>query len=225
MLIRVEDEVTSLISPSKRLTDTKTLQVLSEFLSGTNNLSVDAKKDLFLANTKVAGLLSGGLVYALMAKKVAERYGNESGTGMNVIAAAVDADGKRAVFERGPDDPKVGRLIVVDDMIDKGGSILCAAHAAEDVFTGATINSGLYYSYAKGRIPPSQKKHLTHLEMEFQEFADLTESNQLEQAKTVLTAAYKYACENGVTLQRGWYIRAARYFEDSVALIGKEPKT
>lgn len=225
MLIRVEEEVTSLTSPSKRLSDSETLKVLSEFLSGANDLGGDAKKDLFLPNTKVAGLLSGGLVYALMAKKVAERYGNESGTGMNVIAVAVDADGKRAVFERGSADPTVARLIVVDDVIDKGGSILCAAHAAEDLFTGATINSGLYQSYANGRIPASQRKHLDHLSGVFQDFADLTESNHLEQARAVLIAAYEYACQNGVTLQRGWYKRAARYFEDSVALIGNEPKT
>ncbi len=225
MLIRVEEVASSLTSPSKRLSDAETLQVLTEFISGTNNLSVDARKELFLADTKVAGLLSGGLVYALMAKKIAEHYGNESGKGMTVIAVAVDAEGKQAVFERSPNDGKVRRLIVVDDMIDQGGSILCAAHTAEEVFTEATVNSGLYYSYAKGRIPINHRKHLDHLSGMFQDFADLTESDRLDEARVLLVSAFKYASEHGVTLQRGWYKRAARYFHDSASIIGDEPNT
>ena len=223
MLLRVDEEASSLTAPTKRLSDAETLRVLVEFTSGTNNLSIEAKRDLLLPDTRVAALLSGGLVYALMAKKIAERYGNESGTGMTVIAAAVDPEGKRAVFEHCGDVQTVRRLIVVDDVIDKGGTILCAAHAAEDVFTGATINSGLYYSYPNGRVSRNQRKHLDHLSLMWLDFVDYTEASHLNEARETLVSAYQYARENGVALQRGWYTRAARYFEDSSSIIGDDP--
>lgn len=224
MALRTEEFVGNLESPDRRLNDAETLQVIREFTVGTNDLSNEAKDSLFSSSTKVAGLLSGGLVYALMAKKIAERYGCESGNEMNVIAVAVGTDANQAVFELDGTDQQVDKLVLVDDVIDSGSSILSALNAAEEVFIGSNIYCGLRTSNAKGRISNSRKAHIAHLSSWVQDFADLTDEGQLTEAKKMLVEAHAYATANGVTLQPGWYRRSARYFPDAEALIGKIPE-
>lgn len=222
LLIRVEEKVGSLMSPSKPLSEEEMRGVLVEFIRGVNCLSRNAEDVLFSPTTTIAGIMSGGLVYPLMAKKIAERYGDNGANTLTVIGVAVDGESKRVVFERVSNEDKVKHLIIVDDMIDKGGTVLAAANGAEDVFTGATIYNGVgAASYPTGRIPPTQKKHMNHLGRVFQDFADLTESGRLEEARVVLIEACAYAQENGVKLLPGWHKRAARYFKDSASLLGE----
>jgi hypothetical protein len=225
LMIRVEEQVGSLSSPQRLLDLNAAREVLQEFLLGTNCLTIDAQKAYFAEGTAVGGLLSGGLVYALMAGKVLERYGDESISQPKILPVAVDGEGKRGRFALSvlQSTAQVERLILVDDMIDRGGSMHCAVTAAEDVFTKSDIHSGVRTSYAKGRIPPSQAVHISHLSNMFQDFADLTESGELDAARVLLVSAFEYASENGVIPQRGWYKRAARFFADSAQITGKDP--
>jgi hypothetical protein len=222
LLIRTEEKTASLMSPSKPLSQAEMREVVKEFTSGTNCLTINAQEILFSPDTRIAGIISGGLVYALMVKKISERYGDNQASSLAVLAVAVDGEGKQAVFEKSGDVHRVKHLVVVDDLIDKGGSVVCAAHNAEDIFTGAAIYSGVNpTSYPAGRIPPSQRRHMGHLEGLFQDFADLTESGKLSEAWAILMAAAEYAQANGVKLQPGWRKRAARYFTGPAGLMGR----
>jgi hypothetical protein len=223
MIIRLEEKVGSLSSPSRALNVADARGVLQEFLVGTNCLTIDAQKGFFSNETVVGGIMSGGLVYALMASKIIQRYGEDALSQMKVIAVAVNSDGKKAFFESDGREQQITRLILTDDMIDKGGSMHCAMKAAEDIYISADIYSGVRTSYAKGRIPPSQAAHLDHLACLFQDFADFTESGQFKEARALLIAATDYALEHGVTLQRGWFKRAARHIPDAAEIMGKDP--
>lgn len=206
MLVRIEEKGGSLGDPDHRLTEEEMLYVLEEFLRGTNDLSPDAIKIFFNKNTKVGGILSGGSVYTEMVKKITARYADPS-LAVDTFVIAADKEKERAVFESGPSDNSVQAVIVADDMIDKGGTLLTAFWSAGEGFPNATIYSGKGTDQPGGFQKRRNQKHMTHLEMTFQDFADLSEESKNDEALEIFNQAEQYAKENNVTLQPGWYIR------------------
>ena len=100
--------------------------------------------------------------------------------------------------------------VLVDDMINKGGTMITALQAAGEYFPRAYIRSG------KGFDRPGeweQRKNawfMTHLEGVFQDFADLSEQGKDDEAMKVYAEAEAYAKNNGVELQAGWHKRRQR---------------
>ena len=209
MLVRVEEKCQSLKNPNHRLTEEETRYVLQEFLLGTNDLSVNAIKKFFLKNTKIGGILSGGSVYVEVVKKLVERYSDQALT-VNTFAIAVDKEKKKAVFESDDADDTMQTVVVVDDMIDKGGTILTALWAVGEQFPNATIYSGKGTDQPGGFEERRIRKHMTHLSVLFQDFADFSEAGRNDEALMLFEQAEQYAKSNGVLLQNGWYKRKER---------------
>jgi len=209
MLARVEEKSGSLGNSDHRLTEEEMRYVLQEFLRGTNDLTVDAIKKFFRNDTKIGGILSGGSVYAEMVKKITTRYADPSLT-VDTFVIAVDKEQKKAVFESGDSDNSVQTVIVTDDMIDKGGTLLTALWSVGEQFPNATIYSGKGTDHPGGFEKRRIEKHMDYLGMIFQDFADCSEEGKYNEALAIFDQAEKYAKENNVTLQPGWYKRKER---------------
>ncbi|MDD4900741.1 MAG: phosphoribosyltransferase family protein [Patescibacteria group bacterium] len=209
MLARVEEKAQSITSPDHRLTQDEIRYVLQEFLRGTNDLTVNAVEKFFKKNTKISGILSGGSVYVELVKKIIEKYGDHS-INVDSFVIAVDKESKKAVFEASETDATTQTVIIADDMVDKGGTLLTALWAAGEQFPNATIYSGLGTDQPGGFEKRRTEKYLGHLVMLFQDFADLSEEGKNKEALAILKQAEQYAKENRVTLPPGWYKRKER---------------
>ncbi len=223
IVTRLEETVSSAYNPSRKLNLEEAKYVLSQFLNGTNCLQCKAQESFFSSSSVVGGLLSVGLVYALVAKKVMERYGEESISQINVVPVAVSVGKNVAKFGSVGQEEQVKEVVLVDDMIDSGRSLRCAMTAAEDIFRSADIFSGICTSYSEGRESPSQIAHSRHLSRLFHKFADFVEDNNLGQARTILIDAVSYSRQHGSPLAGGWYGVSKRAFSDAEQILGPRP--
>ena len=213
ILARIEEKNGSLSDPDHKLTEEEMKYVLQEFLRGTNDLTEDAIEKIFNKNAKIGGILSGGSVYAEMVKKITARYADPSLT-VDTFVIAVDKEQKKAVFESGESDNSVQAVIVTDDMIDKGETLLTALWNAGEHFPNATIYSGKGTYQPGGFEKRRIQKHMDYLTDIFQDFADLSEEGKNDEALVLFDQAEKYAKENNVTLQPGWYKRKERILKN-----------
>lgn len=209
MLARIEEKAQSIEAPDHKLTQEEMKYVLQEYLIGTNDLTINAKEKFFEKDTRVGGIISGGSVYVELVKKIVKRYGNHS-LAINSFVIAVDKQNKRAVFEASESDETAQTVIVTDDMIDKGGTLLTALWAIGEQFPNATIHSGKGTDQPGGFEKRRIKKHMEHLGMLFFDFTDLSEERQNDKALALFRQAAQYANENQVTLPQGWYKRKKR---------------
>jgi len=209
MLARIEEKAQSICTPDHKLIQGEMVYVLHEFLRGTNDLNVNAVQRFFERDTRVGGILSGGSVYLEMVKKIIDRYADPSLTVYSFVVA-VDKKNKEAVFETSGADKDTRTVIIVDDMINTGSTVITALWSASKYFPNATIYSGKGTDQAGGFAKRSVDKHMQHLEEIFQDFADLSENGQKNEALTVFRQAEEYAQRNNVRLQPGWYRRKER---------------
>lgn len=205
MLVRIEEKARSFKAPDHKLTEEELGYVLQEFLSGTNNLTIDAIEKFFKKDTKIGGILSGGSVYVELAKKIVDRYGDSS-CSIDSFVIAVDKHKKKAVFETSGSDADTRTVIVADDMIDKGGTMRTALQAAGGEFPNATVYSGVGIDWPGDFEKRRQEEHENYLFGIFQNFAELAESRKNTEALAIFDQAEKYAIENKVKLQAGWYV-------------------
>jgi hypothetical protein len=126
------------------------------------------------------------------------------------FVVAVDKEKKKAVFEGSKSDFGTRTVILTDDMINKGGTLLTALWTTGEQFPDATIYSGKGTDHPGGFEERRSKKHLGYLSGLFQDFADLSEEGKNEEALNLFNQAEKYANENNVQLQAGWYKRKER---------------
>lgn len=141
ILARIEEKAQSIGMPDHKLTQEELKYVLQGFLRRTNDLTINAIEKFFEKDTKIGGILSGGSVYVELVKKIVEKYGDSSLT-LDPFVIAVDKEKKKAVFEASENDSTTRSVIVTDDMIDKGGTLLTALWATGEQFPNATIYSG-----------------------------------------------------------------------------------
>jgi hypothetical protein len=212
MLVRIQEKAQSFRKPDHTLAQDEVEYVLHEFLVGTNDLTINAREKFFEKDTKVGGILSGGSVYLELVKTITERYGDPSLT-VNSFVIAVDKHNKRTVFEASESDLVTRTVIVTDDMVNKGGTLITALWAAGERFPNARIHSGLGTDPPGGYEKRRTEKFMGHLGMLYQDFADLSENGRNDEALTLFRQAEQYAAENNVTLQQGWYKRKARIEE------------
>lgn len=209
MLARVEERSGSLDNPDHKLTDKEMQYVLQEFLRGTNDLTVDAIEKFFNKDTKIGGILSGGSIYAEMVKKITASYADPS-LNVDTFVIAVDKEQKKAVFESSESDNSAQTVIVTDDMIHEGTTLLTALWNVGGQFPNATIYSGKGTDQPGGFERRRVQKHMDYLMDIFQDFADLSEEGKNDEALALFDQAENYAKENNVTLQPGWYKRKER---------------
>ncbi|MSR85381.1 hypothetical protein EXS71_03035 [Candidatus Uhrbacteria bacterium] len=209
MLVRVEEKAQSIVTPTHKITQEEINYVLQEFLRGTNDLSINAVEKFFEKDTKIGGILSGGSVYVELVKKIVARYGDPSLT-LNSFVIAVDKENEKAVVETSESDVATKTVIVTDDMIDKGGTLLTALWLTGEKFPNATIYSGKGTDQPGGFKKRRNEKHTGHLAGLFQDFADLSEEGRNDEALALFGRAEEYAKENKVALQPGWHKRKER---------------
>jgi len=209
MLARVQERAQSTGTPTHKLTKEEMRYVLQEFLRGTNDLTMNAIDGFFDKDTKVGGILSGGSVYLELVKKIVEKYGDPS-LKVDSFVIAVDKENKRAVFEVDKSDKDVKTVIVTDDVIDKGGTLITALWATGEEFPNAIIYSGKGTDEPGGFQKRRTEKHMSYLTGLFQDFAELSEEGKNDEALVIFDQAEKYAKENKVELQAGWHKRRAR---------------
>jgi hypothetical protein len=186
--------------------------VLQEFLQGTNDLTINARDEFFENGTKIGGILTGGSVYLELVKKIVEKYGKDSPV-LDTFVIAVDKENKKAVFETSESDAETKNVIITDDIIDKGGTVLTALWAAGEHFPKATIRSGKGTDYPGGFEERRIDKHLGYLSSLFQDYADFEELGQSDKALALFDQAEQYAKENRVELQAGWFKKKKRIEE------------
>lgn len=181
MLARIEEKTQSIKAPDHKLTEEEIKYVLQEFLRGTNDLTINAIEKFFQKDTKIGGILSGGSVYLELVKKIVEKYGDPS-LAVDSFVIAVDKESKKTAFEASEFDAAVQTIIVADDIIDRGGTLLTALWAIGQQFPNATIYSGKGTDQPGGFEKRRIEKHMGHLEMLFQDFADLSEEKRNTEA-------------------------------------------
>lgn len=208
MLVRIKDTVQSFEAPDRKLTQDELKYVIREFLRGTNDLTINAIEKFFDKDTKVGGILSGGSVYLELVKTIVERYGDGSAS-IDSFVIAVDKDGKRVAVEAGGADAAAKTVIVTDDMIDKGGTLLTALWSVGKEFPNATIYSGLGTDHPGGFEKRRSEKHHNHLSLLYQDFAEFSDEGRDEEALALFRQAEQYAKDNRVELQAGWHKRRA----------------
>jgi len=209
MLARIEEKAQSIVKPDHKLTQEDMRYVLQEFLRGTNDLTINAMEKFFKKDTKVGGILSGGSVYVELVKKIVERYGDSS-LAVNSFVIAADKQNKKTAFEANESDAATQTVIVTDDMIDKGGTLLTALWATSEQFPNATIYSGKGTDQPGGFEKRRVEEHMGYLGMLFQDFVELSEKGRNDEALALFRQAEQYAIDNKVTLQQGWYKRKER---------------
>ena len=209
ILARINEEVGSFKNPDHKLSLDELKRVLNQFLRGANNLTIQAVDAVFSADTRVGGILSGGAVYNEIVKKVIEKYADPQFK-MNTFVVGVDKEKKKAIFEKSKTDDATKEVVLVDDVIDGGDTMLNALWVAGENFPNANIRSGVGMDYAGEFNKRKNEKHMSHLSTLFQDFADFSDSGKIEEAMRIYDEAALYAKQNGVELQAGWNKRKAR---------------
>lgn len=209
VVVRHKDRSRPAGQPTQKLTATEMTDVLHEFLVGTNDLTATARQKFFDKNTKIGGILSGGSIYVEIAKLAVAKFADFP-LPISSFVIAVDKENKRAVFETSQSDSTTETVIILDDMIDKGGTVLTALGAAGEFFPNATIYCGKGTDKPGGFEKRRAQPHLDHLSTLFQDFYDLVDKKRYNEARDFFAQAERYALENRVSLQPGWYLRMKR---------------
>lgn len=202
ILVRIKEKATSFENPDHKLEFEELRYVLDEFLKGTNGLNNEAIEVMFTNSSKVGGILSGGAIYAEIVKKIIEKYADPSFK-MDTFVIAVDKHDKKAVYEHSATDGEITNVILVDDVINEGGTMITALWSAGEHFPKARIRSEKGSDYAGEWYKRREQKHLDYLYMVYQDFADLAEEGKNEEAMAVYAQAEAYAREYGVKLSAG----------------------
>lgn len=206
ILVRIAEKADSFTAPGHKLEFEELKYILQEFLRGTNGLNNEAIEAIFLPNSKVGGILSGGAIYTEIVRKVIEKYADPS-LRIDTFVVAIDKHEKRAAFEHSETDKETTNVILMDDVIHEGGTMLTALWAAGEHFPQARIRSEKGSDYAGEWQKRRNQKHMDHLGLIYQDFAELAEEGKNEEALAIYAEAEKYANENGVILQPGWHKR------------------
>ena len=210
ILVRIEQNTGSLSEPDHQLNDAELKEVLREFLFEASLLSRSRTENLFSPTSKCGGILTGGMIYLEIAKQLVEKYG-QNDFKLNTFAIAVDSNNKQVVCERTSGDDLVENVYILDDLISKGGTIIAAANQAGDYFERANIIDGVGTSDSpEERAQKRHEKVMLPLETMFYDYADAFDESKPELAYQILAEAEKYASENNVELQPGWYKRRDR---------------
>ncbi len=204
MVARIEKKAGPIKSLDRKLSQEEIKYVLKEFLVGANSLSPGAQKQLFEKDTKVGGILSGGSIYVELTKLIVERFGDNSFE-INSFVIAVDKEDKKIAVETSDSDLEVKDVLVMDDIIDGGQTMLVALWNVGEHLPGAMIHSGKGPDQRGGFENRRVQVHDNHLACLFQDFADLALEDRDEEALAMFSHAAQYAAENNVALQPGWY--------------------
>ncbi|MFA7253375.1 MAG: hypothetical protein WC107_02365 [Patescibacteria group bacterium] len=207
IIVNIESTAGSAQSPNHKLSELEIDLVLEEFLKGTNDLNNHAISNLFKPNTKVGGVLTGGMIYLSIAKGVVDKYAQEH-LKVDDFVIAVDAANKRVAIQESEGDMATENVFVLDDMIDKGGAMLAATYAAGDHFGNAYIYSGKGDAGSPTQRAEKRRQEKTNYLFElFQDFASATVANDKEVAYQIYAEAERYAEQNSLELPGGWKIR------------------
>ena len=144
-----------------------------------------------------------------MARKIVQKYADPS-LAVYSFVVAVDKNEKKTAFETSESDNATQTVILLDDVIDGGGTIITALWSAGKYFPNATIHSGKGIDYTGDFEKRIVQKHMSHLCGLFQDFADFSEDKKMIEALAVFKQAESYAQMHNVQLQPGWYKRKER---------------
>lgn len=203
ILVRIKERATSFEIPDHKLEFEELKYVLHEFLKGTNDLNNEAIEVMFASSSKIGGILSGGAIYAEIVKKIIEKYADTSFK-IDTFVIAVDRHDKKAVYEQSATDAEIVNVILVDDVINEGGTMSTALWSAGEHFPKARIRSGKGTDCAGEWYERKEEKHMNHLGLFFQDFADLAEEGKHVEAMAIYARADAYANEHGIKLPGGW---------------------
>jgi len=206
ILVRVNEKAGSFNEPEHKLGFDELKYVLHEFLKGTNGLNNEAIEVMFSDKSKVGAILSGGAIYAEIVKKIIERYADSS-LRIDTFVIAVDKNAGKVVLEKSDNDMTTTNVILVDDVINAGGTMITALWATGEYFPNAQIRSEKGSDYPGKWEERRVRKHMDHLGMIYQDFAELIDQRKNDEAMVIFKEAEAYANENGVKLQNGWYKR------------------
>jgi len=209
MLVRIEEKAQSIYTPSHILTQQDIEYILHNFLVGTNDLTINARERFFDKDTRLGGILSGGSVYTEIAKKIIKRYADPSLAPRSFVVA-VDIENRESVSETSELDNAIGTVILLDDIIDTGDTVLTALWNVGRYFPNATIRSGKGTDSVGGFEKRRVQKHQDYLSLIYQDFADFSEEGKKKEALAIFQQAEKYAQSNGFQLRPGWYGRKKR---------------
>lgn len=209
ILVRINEKATSFKEPDHKFNLDELKYVLHEFLRGTNGLNNDAIEAMFSSNSKVGGILSGGAIYAEIVKRIIEKYADPS-LRIDTFVIAVDKHNNKAVFEHSETDKETTNIILVDDVINEGGTMITALWSAGEHFPNARIRSEKGSDYAGEWKKRKNTEFMDHLGKIYQDFAEFAEEGKNDEAMKIFKEAEAYALEKGVELQAGWHKRKAR---------------
>ncbi|HEU5114534.1 MAG TPA: phosphoribosyltransferase family protein [Candidatus Paceibacterota bacterium] len=201
MLARIEEKTKSLEKPDHKLGKDELDYALTEFLKGTNDLAREAREKFFEKGAKIGGVLSGGSVYLEIAKTLTEKYGG-LGHDIETFVLAVDQKKDKVVSEI--EDKEAKAVLIVDDVINKGGTLIAASRLVGESFPNAHIYTGVQNDSPGGFRERANEVHESHLFGKFQDFADLTEEGKYEDALKIYDEAIRYSKEHSFPLASGW---------------------
>lgn len=209
ILVRLQESVGDLNQPDHKINAKEAYYIFNEFLDGTNRLTFDAKKKFFNRNTKIAGILTGGIVYLEMVKIILEKYSIPEITPKTFVIAT-DVSTKKTIPEESTTDTTTTDVILTDDVINKGSTLTTSLWALGEKFPNATIYSGVGSDLPGEFQKRKDQAHKDYLFDIYQDYTDLIEEGKYTEALVIFETANKYALENNITLSPGWYNRKKR---------------
>lgn len=199
MLNRVQQLAGSLEAPRVKLSRLDLMVVLKNMLVA-SDLSSSQTDGMFRNDTMVVGIMTGGAVYLEMIKEIVDRYGEPK---INTSITAVNRDNLTAVYQDQGVGEQIKQVILVDDVIDVGDTMVIARDQAGKLYPNATIYTGVGNDQPGGY----KKRCMTHLAGLWYDFADLVEEGRYSEAEQEFAKAKDYADKNGVKLQPAWLNR------------------
>lgn len=106
MIVRAEELIGSMEKPDHIITAQEAEVILKQFLDGTNLINPGNRPYFFEPGTKIGGILSGGLVYTLLAKKITE-YLSGNTLHLDVFAVAVATKAPATAHQRSGQDSQI----------------------------------------------------------------------------------------------------------------------
>jgi hypoxanthine phosphoribosyltransferase len=205
ILVRVKEKALSFKDPNHKLEISEVKYVLRGLTSQVNDLTIQAVDAMFSENSKVGGVLSGGAIYNEIVRILIEKYANPS-IKIQTFVIAVDKIEKKSAFELSDTDDKTTNVIIVDDVINNGGTILTALWSAGEHFPNARIRTGKGTDYPGGWEKRKNQKHYDYLSEIYQDFSDLAREGKGLEAMEIYAKAEAYAKENSVNMSAAWDI-------------------
>lgn len=205
ILVCISEKASSFKDPSHKLEIDEIKYILKQFTTHVNDLTIQAVESMFSENSKVGGILSGGAIYNEIVRILIEKYADPS-IKIQTFVIAVDKLEKKSAFELSDTDSKTTNVIIVDDVINDGGTILTALWAGGEYFPNAKIRTGKGTDYAGEWEKRKNQKYYDYLSGIFGDYSDLAREGKVEEAMKIYAEAEVYARENGVKMTDGWDI-------------------